>query len=178
MRHGRTEANIQGLMCGSGWDIPLHDEGIKQAQRVAAIVPTLKIPIEEIYVSPMQRAQQTAKIVNAPMNLPINIVHNIREWDLGEWEKIPWNTLPHIFNHYISPPAGENTDQFSKRAVEAVASILYNTNKVPLIVSHGGIANFLLKALGLGNRLVENCQLCYLQFEKESNCYNLEIFNH
>lgn len=56
LRHGRSTANEQRLVCGAS-DYPLSAEGISQATRVCHHLS--KIPFTRIYSSPLSRAYET-----------------------------------------------------------------------------------------------------------------------
>ena len=57
LRHGETQASLEGVFCGE-LDVPLSEKGHAQAERVG---PQLaKLGLEMIYVSPLQRARETA----------------------------------------------------------------------------------------------------------------------
>jgi broad specificity phosphatase PhoE len=62
VRHGETEWNVLGL--SQGWvDIPLNDEGKKQAARLAELFSEL--PVAAIYSSVLSRAKTTSEIIAA-----------------------------------------------------------------------------------------------------------------
>lgn len=63
IRHGQTDANLQGLMCGASWDISLNDTGTKQAEGAAFTLRQAVTSLGAICVSPMIRARQTAEII-------------------------------------------------------------------------------------------------------------------
>ena len=66
VRHGRTPANEKGILAGRTKGIYLDDIGIKQAEAVAKSLSQIKF--KKIIISPMERCQQTAKIIIAGMD--------------------------------------------------------------------------------------------------------------
>ena len=60
LRHGETDYNKEGIFQGQN-NIDLNEEGIKQAQITAKSLEN--IYFDKVYVSPLKRAIQTAKIV-------------------------------------------------------------------------------------------------------------------
>ena len=78
LRHGLTEGNIHRRYNGRT-DEPLCQQGILQAQ-AAGILENMSY----VYVSPMQRAVQTAKICFP--NAQMHIIEDLREMDFGDFE--------------------------------------------------------------------------------------------
>ena len=60
-RHGETDYNIKELVCGIS-EAMLSDKGIKQAQKLADLLKN--IDYKFLYVSPLQRAIDTANYAN------------------------------------------------------------------------------------------------------------------
>ncbi len=59
MRHARTDANVQQLICGGGWGIPLNDEGVQQAKYAAVRFAEDLNEIKTIRSSPLIKAKQS-----------------------------------------------------------------------------------------------------------------------
>ncbi len=83
VRHGQTNWNIENRLQGSA-DIPLNNTGIKQAQNLAETFKN--IDIDFIFSSPLQRAYDTASIINQYKNLPISIDSRLIERGFGDFE--------------------------------------------------------------------------------------------
>ena len=83
MRHGETKWNKRSKLQGQV-DIPLAQEGIKQAELTAEGMKD--IPFDHIFSSPLKRAYKTAKIVRG--NRPIEIVRDdrLKEMSFGTAE--------------------------------------------------------------------------------------------
>ena len=157
VRHGRTEANEQGLWCGGGWDIGLNETGVGQAQALSMLVTKLSPPVDRIILaSPMLRARTTAELLNASLGLHIEHVEHLREWNVGSWERTPWAKSLAPFLEWEQPPGGECPRAFAERVINAVSSCLQSTG-TPLVVAHGAVAHVLFNHLGHGDRKVENC---------------------
>lgn len=159
IRHGRTDANAKGLMCGGEWDVDLNDEGRQQATAVSELLLRLDCKIDKIFVSPMKRAQQTAALINGHSKLPLCTVEELREWCVGNWESKPWGEVPNPFNTTEEPPQGEPRTIFERRIEQAVESVLTEFSGVPLFVSHGAAAHALFTVLGADKLQIENCTL-------------------
>ena len=80
-RHGETDWNRERRLQGSV-DIPLNARGLEQAQELATKLAP--IAIEHIYVSALQRAQQTAAAL--PSSIPRTTLEDLNERKLGDFE--------------------------------------------------------------------------------------------
>ena len=69
-RHGQTQYNVDGKICGHA-DIELTEVGYAQAEELAQLVSDLEQPITKIYVSPLRRAQETARIINEKVSVQL-----------------------------------------------------------------------------------------------------------
>ncbi len=163
IRHGKTEANAKSIMCGGEWDIPLIEDGIAQAHLAGTKLINVSPKIDQIFVSPMIRARQTADIINEYVDVELQTVENLREWKVGEWEKKPWGDLPNPFTTNAEPPGGESRFQFEQRIASAIQNVLINFAGVPLFVSHGAAAHALFTVLITDLLIIENCQPYFIQ---------------
>ena len=147
IRHGETEWNILGKFQGST-DIPLSDEGIRQA---GMLRERLNGDFDYIYASPLKRAYATADVICEGTDKSISIAEGMREINFGEWEGLTIKGIaekyPDIFKSWRSDKeegrfcGGDNsTLNASIRAKKAIMEIV---NKHPgkkiAIVAHGGI---------------------------------------
>lgn len=121
VRHGRTAANAQGLLQGRV-DNPLDDEGVAQAEAIAAALG----PVDVVVSSPLERALQTA----APLGGELRVDERWIELDYGDWEARPvadvspeswaqWRADPHF-----APPGGESLFELNTRVAAASADLL------------------------------------------------------
>jgi broad specificity phosphatase PhoE len=143
VRHGQTDWNLKGWQQGHH-DIPLNDVGIRQAIEVADKLSG-KV-FDAIYSSDLVRAQQTAEVLAATLNLTVQIDQRLREIHKGEWEGM---TVPQIIRKYprrvydglrdvitASAPGGETVRQVAIRVID-LANILEQMHSRVLVVSHG-----------------------------------------
>ena len=86
LRHGETDYNKEGIFQGQN-NIDLNEEGIKQAQITAKSLEN--IFFDKVYVSPLKRAIETAKIVT---NNELEIDDRIKERSFGKLEGKKNNT--------------------------------------------------------------------------------------
>src|SRR4051812_48577850 len=108
IRHGRTEANAQGLMSGGAWDVELTAEGIAEARGAKDLLSLLEPKVSVLCVSPLKRAQDTATFLNEDLGLERHTFDGLKEWLVGEWEGKPWIEVPNPFTSSEDPPGGES----------------------------------------------------------------------
>ncbi len=82
-RHGETDWNRQHRSMGTT-DIPLNATGKQQAERLA--VRLAQEHISACYTSPLARAKETMCLVARYHHLPVWILEDLREMDLGQFE--------------------------------------------------------------------------------------------
>lgn len=93
VRHGTTEANVRVpyILQGSSIDLPLNDNGRRQAQQVADFLSNY--PIRQVYSSPLQRAAETAAAIAERHTLSVTPIAEITECHVGVWEGKDWDTI-------------------------------------------------------------------------------------
>lgn len=82
IRHGETDYNKKHLVQGGKTDIALNETGRAQAQQAAAHFS--RTAYNQIFVSPMKRALETANILTGASNYKTD--ERLREIDFGAWE--------------------------------------------------------------------------------------------
>ena len=78
IRHGQPQQHRDKIFLGQT-DVPLSDEGRKQAEKARAALP---VGIRRIYSSDLKRAMQTAEIIGGQ----IIATKGFREMNLGSWD--------------------------------------------------------------------------------------------
>jgi broad specificity phosphatase PhoE len=86
LRHGTTDWNNAGIVPGMLPEIHLNQEGVERSERVATRLS--QVPFRRILSSPLERAIQTAKIINRSHNLEIETDKRLVDWDLGPWSAL------------------------------------------------------------------------------------------
>ena len=140
-RHGFTPWNEQRRIQGR-YDIPLNEQGVAQAK---ALSEALKdVHLDRIYASPLQRAIDTAKIVNEHHGLEIIIDPRIVEEYYGDLEGKPrsgdiyLNQRKSFFKRY---PNGEGYLDVCYRIYDFLHELeTICPNEEILVVAHGGIS--------------------------------------
>ena len=83
VRHGETDWNLQGRMQGQT-NIPLNEPGREQARQAAGLL--VDLPIVAMVASPLDRAPETATIIQESLGVPMEIIPEIQEVYCGKNE--------------------------------------------------------------------------------------------
>src|SRR5512133_2359968 len=83
VRHGQTDWNVARRYQGQQ-DIPLNAEGLQQARTLALFMKEETFDV--IYSSDLQRAMQTAQILQEGREATVTADARLREIAFGEWE--------------------------------------------------------------------------------------------
>jgi phosphoserine phosphatase len=181
VRHGVTAWNKERRFQGH-IDVPLSDEGRKQAHLTAARLASL--PITSCFSSDLTRAYDTAKPIAQRIGIEIEPVFDLREANKGSLEGKYLNpetgligdeALFHDENDVDArPPGGESLTDLGRRSERFLRDLSERDSKLPtgdlLLVSHGGTMRALLATmLGLDISAArsfhfENCSLTTIQF--------------
>lgn len=158
VRHGLTDWN-QKRVCQGQTDIPLNDEGRRQATALAdRLAP---ITFDALWSSDLCRAHETAEIVRGGRSLSLGVSPDLREMSFGEWEgqdlgglfeRLPeererWHNQPEMWH----APGGERLGEVQARMVRFLDTLLeQHTGERVLVVSHGfAILTYLCQVIGL-----------------------------
>ncbi|MEI6614277.1 MAG: histidine phosphatase family protein [Chrysiogenales bacterium] len=150
VRHGTTTFNetdhLQGRI-----DNPLNQKGRDEASRLAARLKCENL--DAIFSSPLQRAIETAAIINSFHNLPLTLVPEFSEINLGEWEGLNYSDVraqfPEIHQRWISDPdfpipGGENFSTVCARTRIGLERILQGDLQHILITGHASVNRAIL----------------------------------
>lgn len=143
MRHGQIKANKSGHWHGST-DSPLTFMGRRQARRASKHVATLECTA--VYASPLERCQHTARLATKRTDLEVQVIDDLQEMSIGDWEGISFRTLNDEYDLFANlkdpdykPPQGESLRTVGSRVREALQAIdeQHAPEENILIVSHG-----------------------------------------
>jgi 2,3-bisphosphoglycerate-dependent phosphoglycerate mutase len=147
LRHGESEGNLAGVLQGQ-IDYPLTTPGTEQAQRLASTWKAQNVKYDLIISSPLLRASQTAQIIAASLQSPIQYDHSWMERNFGELQGISLEEInqrvPTVDFFLPYDPIGGNGESqldLYSRASRALQNILRLPAGSYLVVSHGGILN-------------------------------------
>lgn len=143
VRHGRTEWNALNRFQGQV-DIPLDDEGRAQAARTAEAL--VSFPAGRLVASPLGRAQETARIIGARLELPEpEIVPEVIERGYGPFEGASvFETLATHPDHYY--PGAEPEEAVAERGAKALRTLLADERDA-VVVTHGTLLRLALGTL-------------------------------
>jgi probable phosphomutase (TIGR03848 family) len=167
VRHGRTNANAQGVLAGWTPGVSLDDKGRKQAADLA--LRLRDVPLTGAVVSPLDRTRETADILLAGRpDIPRHEDVRLGECDYGDWtgrdlKSLAKEPLWKVVQGHPSAaafPGGETMTSMQHRAVSARY----------LVVSHGDVIKAVL-ADALGMHLdqfqrihVDPCSLSVIEY--------------
>jgi broad specificity phosphatase PhoE len=148
-RHGQSVWNEVRRFQGTT-DVGLSAAGRRQAEALGRAVRGRRLAAA--YVSPMQRAFETATIALEGSGVPIVPVDDLRELSLGEWEGCTVDEISgrdgDPYGRWIRapldcPPPGSEAlpDVCARtvRAIDRIAAAHPNGDDDVLVVAHGGI---------------------------------------
>ncbi|GAB3262963.1 histidine phosphatase family protein [Nocardioides dilutus] len=164
VRHGRTTANVSGVLAGRASGVSLDDLGRTQAAAVGERLAA--VPLVAVVSSPLDRCKQTAAaIAGAQQGKPARLTDKgLTECDYGEWQgrelktlakEALWKTVQTQPSAAVFP-GGESMTAMQARAVTAVRrrdaafEQEHGPGAVWVAVSHGDvIKSVLADALGM-----------------------------
>ena len=143
IRHGLTLLNKKGIINGHIGD-ELAPEGIEQARMAASSMPKT---IKHIYSSPLNRAKQTAEIINETLKAELSFLDGLKEVSFGVLDGTPFldeYKEKHRSQKYDWRPSGEDVEGVRSRVLHALGQIKQESGDgEALVVTHGGIVRML-----------------------------------
>lgn len=153
IRHGQTTGDIEDRF-GGDYEDHLTQEGSQQGQELAEKLFDKNIEI--IYSSPRIRAQETAELIKSKLNIPIEIVEDIRERNhygvmtgmvkSEAQEKHP-DLIKLLRDTKNTIEGGEDYESFKKRIVEVWNKLTSSNYQTIAIMSHGGPIRLIFREL-------------------------------
>ena len=125
IRHGQATFNVEHRLPGQLPNIPLTDEGRRQAQRTGEALAGL--PINTIISSPLERARETAALIAQARDIPIQLDPDLADTNVGKWAGMNYNELSkndpewqlYVRKMGVSPPGVETALDVQARVVRA-----------------------------------------------------------
>ncbi|HEY3680141.1 MAG TPA: histidine phosphatase family protein [Bradyrhizobium sp.] len=141
VRHGH-HAMLGRVLCGRMPGVRLDDIGCRQMAHCAEMITSRPAAIQS---SPQPRAQQSASVLGRHFDLPVEIVPEIDEIDVGDWTSFAfadldcdprwaeWNTR----RGTSRPPGGESMRALQQRMVQHLEQLrCLHGEEAIVIVSH------------------------------------------
>ena len=149
VRHGQTDWNLAKRLQALS-DIPLNENGIKQAEMVHLRLQSDGVEFDAVFSSPLSRARKTAEIVAKRSQVSIQVDERLREIALGDYEGLSEQDLKDELGQSYSDwrakrfddpaPSGEDFQSAYSRALEFLQErVERGENRNSLIVGHQGI---------------------------------------
>jgi broad specificity phosphatase PhoE len=162
IRHGESTANLAQYASGH-IDVELTETGIAQAYSAKQVAQTLVIKPTIIVHSHLQRARNTARIINEALGLEMIEDPQIAEQNFGDWEGMHWDLTRQPIRDGMDPPNGESHKNFHER-VKAVVTKYVNTHPAPVMfVCHGGVFRAIGALYGHNMTGIQNCALHHFE---------------
>lgn len=162
VRHGQTTFNAERRMQGQ-LDIPLTDEGRRQAHELGERLKREGTHFDALYSSRLVRAKETARIIGGYLGLEPKAVNGLEELNFGCFQGHTFREIPTLFpyeyaeyeKHGVDTAAygGETGQMVLERAKRALAALPEAKNGEALVVSHGAVIGFIrafVKGIPLG----------------------------
>ncbi len=152
IRHGTTRSNVDKIYAGRN-DEGLIEEGIEQAEKLGKILAGQEITA--IHSSPVQRAIETAEILNRMTGTEIVVDPDLIEILMGPWRGLSEEEValsyPEEFAIWqirpseLSLPGRETLAEVQDRALKALGRILsVEAHAVNLLVTHVAVIRCLI----------------------------------
>lgn len=147
IRHGEARCNVDSIVGGLRGCQGLTDRGHEQVARLGERLRTGEIKADVVYGSTFRRARETAQVVGAALDLPIQWSDEFQEIRPGEADGLTYAEARERFhvpgrNPAYEPlsPGGESWSAFFGRVGQALTQVLrQHEGQNIVIVAHGGI---------------------------------------
>lgn len=189
IRHGETEWNKGDRFRGRS-DIPLNENGIAQARKIADRLTQYKI--SAVYASPLPRAIQTAIPLAESHQLKIEANADLLDIDYGAWEGMARDDIraefPALYEKWLKTPGkvqfpgGESLRQVRLRVEKLLNELCQDhLGETVALVSHRITCHVTLShALGLPNDAIWHLRQdigCINEFETRDGLYIVTLMN-
>ncbi|MCX2456111.1 histidine phosphatase family protein [Lacticaseibacillus nasuensis] len=152
VRHGKTEWNLQGRYQGANGDSPLLPESYEQIHQLAAYLHPVQFA--HCYVSPLPRAQTTAKVLLADLGqtMPVTTTVGMREFNLGKMEGMRFAEVakryPRELHAFRSAPADYDPTAIAGESFPELIARMQPVVTQAVAADHTGQANLLFVSHG------------------------------
>ena len=147
IRHAATDNNraVPPVLQGRRTDPGLSAEGLEHSCQTGVALASL--PLDAVYTSPLLRARQTANGIAEPHGLEVQILDDLIEVDVGDWEELDWDEIkrqsPEAYQLFhddasVNPYlGGENLTVVYERAMPAIERLMAaNLGRIIAAVAH------------------------------------------
>ena len=145
VRHGETEWNQLRRLQGGNSNVPLNENGMRQAEYLASRLKLEKV--EAIYSSPLRRSVETAQAIAEHHEIGVNLEIALREIDIGKLEGTLIDDLGKSFTELLITtskgemlprvPDGESLSEVQQRAWSVIQRLVsQHPDGTIVVVSH------------------------------------------
>ena len=189
IRHGEDDKTIRG-----GWsNHKLTENGIKQSEKLSKYLND-NCKIEKIISSDLERAKQTANILNLELDVNIEFTERLREMNngllAGMKNEDAEKKFPGIYYNILEIdekyPGGESPIEFYNRIINDFEMILNENKELNniAIVTHAGVINIIYKYVNKqewSNKIksikINNASFYVLEIDGENRKFVIENFS-
>lgn len=192
VRHGKSEAAVNGLVQGRGLNVPLTEDGHKQAQAVAEYLRDFSF--DAIFASTASRAKETAAhIKEFHTATPYHEIFELNERGRGSLEGTSKEDFeknyPDVLDAWkneidVRPGDGESFEDVHNRVMPIIEQHLEEyKGKTLLYVIHGNVIRVILGAMlhipfGKQARIKQDyCAINVAIFDHQKNRWQVECIN-
>jgi len=149
IRHGETDWNRERRLQGH-LDIPLNQQGMAQAERLANALLRQQLQFAALHVSELTRARQTAAAISQRLDLPLQTHRELKERHYGAFQGRTFDEarehIPQVYrlhkerDLHFDLQGGESLLAFQQRIMHCMQQLAeqYAGQQI-LVVSHGGV---------------------------------------
>ncbi|MFI5953433.1 bifunctional RNase H/acid phosphatase [Cryptosporangium sp. NPDC051539] len=144
VRHASSVLSPERRFSGRG-DVPLSEEGVVQAERVAARLAA-RPGIDVVVSSPLRRARHTAELIAKAIGVELFFDEDLVETDFGDWEGLTFSEARRsdpgavdawLNSPEVAPPGGESFAQVAERVAAAQERLVADhAGETVVVVSH------------------------------------------
>lgn len=194
IRHGQTIANTMGLKQGTIDDERTFLTSTGKQETATLAEKFCPNDLTAMYVSPLHRAQQTARILNRQLNLSLVTDDRLREISYGDWDGRQNMDLKRQYSNLFYPLIGVVRPEYAaiahgesfQHVENRVRSFMKElTNKYPhgrlVVVTHGftvrSFATVVTGANGMDILEPDNCSVSKITIEPTKMETHLVYYN-
>ena len=195
IRHAQARNRISDHR-GLKYDHPdpeLSEEGVLQAGSVGERLRSAGVSV--IYTSDLRRTRQTAEIINESLKAKVEIREELREINMGKYEKKSWAEIeredPDYYREWLKHlndlpyPDGESGADVARRCEGVISEIINGGRQNAVVVTHGGTLRILLcYFLGIGyekrfflGEPIENCSISQVKYDEVKGAFCVHSVN-
>ncbi len=176
IRHGETDLNRKRLLQGR-YDSKLNAEGKKQAAACGEWVKEQGVSFDKVYVSPLDRAQETAEIITGFSRAQMIQDPRIIEIAFGPYEMSPYEELDASMKRYFSDPEHEAAPKGMETVEEVMDRVAHFLTDLRQAAQKGERGNIAIVTHGITIRTIM-AQLKGISFAKgwQLMVHNCDVF--